>query len=137
MAEWQCIMLCLHSFKKVGSFSMMYTLPTAFSQNVQIIVVFTHRPCGFFDLASIILEILVTTNVKILVLKMKIWIWALYVIFYKSINFIRWLNRGILSFFKQEFQIWFNMDMVVIVKNTKFKLNISETIFARPKYAGT
>ena len=48
-------------------------------------------------------------------------------------NFIRSLNKGNFYFSNQSFQIWWLISGIEVRKNTKFQLNISKIMAARPK----
>ena len=50
--------------------------------------------------------------------------------FNKSMNFLKRLN---FYFSSQTFQIWWIISSLKVMKNTKFQLNISKTMPARPK----
>ena len=62
--------------------------------------------------------------------------WVLFVMFHKSINFIRKINRKI-YFSSQSFKIWWLLSGMEVIKNTKFQLNISKIMSARQKTTWT
>ena len=53
--------------------------------------------------------------------------------FNKSIQLIRRLNRENFYFSNHNFQIWQLINGMEVLRNTKFQLNVSKIVPARPK----